>query len=428
MNRGSSDANGFWCTSCDRRRSGRSRRAPASVTSSPSSSTVPASGVVSRSDEPGDGRLARPGLADERERVRPRGTREAHVVDRAGPCGPRARAAGTSLLDATATSQQRRPRPDRRRHAARGAAVAAPCSARRGGRAAAACTAWRRVRRAPAPVGPCSTISPSFITTIRSARSAATPRSWVMSRTADAGARGEVVEEVEDAALHRDVERARRLVGDDQLRARAASAMAMSTRWRMPPDSSCGYCRARSLRVGQPDRPRGSRPPAPRRPRGRARPWMRSTSATWSPIRVHRVERRCPGPAAPARSARRAPAASAFAGQPDQLAARAAGRCRRRPGRRAGSSPTTACAVVRLAGAGLADERDDLAGVRRRSSTPRTRRARRSSRPAYSTDQVADLQDGAVGALIGAPSLSSDATEPVGGQHERGDRRGRAGW
>ena len=52
-----------------------------------------------------------------------------------------------------------------------------------------------------------------------SARSAARPRSWVMSRTTGAELRGERVEVVEDAALHGDVERRRGLVGDQQLRA-----------------------------------------------------------------------------------------------------------------------------------------------------------------------------------------------------------------
>jgi hypothetical protein len=42
-----------------------------------------------------------------------------------------------------------------------------------------------------------------------------------------------------------DVERGRRLVGDQDLCGRQASAMAIITRWRRPPDSSCGYCRSR---------------------------------------------------------------------------------------------------------------------------------------------------------------------------------------
>jgi hypothetical protein len=43
----------------------------------------------------------------------------------------------------------------------------------------------------------------------------------------------------DDLRLDRHVERRRRLVGDDQLRL-GASASAITTRWRMPPDNWCG--------------------------------------------------------------------------------------------------------------------------------------------------------------------------------------------
>jgi hypothetical protein len=43
----------------------------------------------------------------------------------------------------------------------------------------------------------------------------------------------------EDLRLHGDVERRRRLVGDQQSGS-LASAMAIITRWRWPPDSWCG--------------------------------------------------------------------------------------------------------------------------------------------------------------------------------------------
>ena len=67
-------------------------------------------------------------------------------------------------------------------------------------------------------MGPCSWIRPSFRTTMRFARSAATPRSWVTRSTAVPYSRRKVVDEVEDALLHRDVEGAGRLVRDDQRR------------------------------------------------------------------------------------------------------------------------------------------------------------------------------------------------------------------
>ena len=49
-----------------------------------------------------------------------------------------------------------------------------------------------------------------------------------------------VLEQVEDLRLDRDVERRGRLVRDQQPRARSASAIAIMTRWRMPPLSWCG--------------------------------------------------------------------------------------------------------------------------------------------------------------------------------------------
>ena len=47
------------------------------------------------------------------------------------------------------------------------------------------------------------------------------------------------LEVAQDLGLHRHVQRGRRLVGHDQRRAQAR-AIAISTRWRFPPDSSCG--------------------------------------------------------------------------------------------------------------------------------------------------------------------------------------------
>jgi hypothetical protein len=46
----------------------------------------------------------------------------------------------------------------------------------------------------------------------------------------------ELDHQVEDLRLDGDVERRRRLVGDQHLRV-AGSAMAIMTRWRMPPES-----------------------------------------------------------------------------------------------------------------------------------------------------------------------------------------------
>ena len=63
----------------------------------------------------------------------------------------------------------------------------------------------------------------------------------------------------------------------------AASAMAISARWRMPPLSWCGYCRARSAGSARPTSPRRAtaRSAAWRADPGR---WARIVSATWSPM------------------------------------------------------------------------------------------------------------------------------------------------
>ena len=65
---------------------------------------------------------------------------------------------------------------------------------------------------------PCSTIWPAYITITLSTISATTPRSWVISSSADAGPLLDRLEQLEDLGLDRDVERGRRLVGDQQLR------------------------------------------------------------------------------------------------------------------------------------------------------------------------------------------------------------------
>ena len=50
----------------------------------------------------------------------------------------------------------------------------------------------------------------------------------------------QVEQQVHDLGLGGDVEGGRGLVGDQQLPGEAR-AMAMTTRWRMPPESWCGY-------------------------------------------------------------------------------------------------------------------------------------------------------------------------------------------
>ena len=85
-----------------------------------------------------------------------------------------------------------------------------------------------------------SATRPAYITIARSQVSAITPE--VMRDHDDRGTELglELQNQVQDLRLDGHVERRRRLIRDQDLRL-AASAMAIMTRWRMPPDSSCGY-------------------------------------------------------------------------------------------------------------------------------------------------------------------------------------------
>ena len=72
---------------------------------------------------------------------------------------------------------------------------------------------------------------------------------------------------------------------------RQATAIAIITRCRMPPESWCGYSRSRRCRQRDADQvEQFGRPPA-RPPRRACRWWRRSTSPIWRPDGQHRVER-----------------------------------------------------------------------------------------------------------------------------------------
>ena len=62
------------------------------------------------------------------------------------------------------------------------------------------------------------------------------------------------LQQVENLRLHRDVERGRRFVGEQQAWGPHASAIAIITRWRMPPDSWCGYSSQPPFGLRNPDR------------------------------------------------------------------------------------------------------------------------------------------------------------------------------
>jgi hypothetical protein len=93
----------------------------------------------------------------------------------------------------------------------------------------------------------------------------------------------QVAQQIEDLRLHGHVERGGRLVGDQQHRAQA-SAIAIITRWRMPPDSWCGYSSKPLRRRGCARGPaRRSRGPAALRG-GAPRSCARIASMIWSPM------------------------------------------------------------------------------------------------------------------------------------------------
>ena len=98
---------------------------------------------------------------------------------------------------------------------------------------------------------PCSTIRPRESTSTRSARSAATPRSWVIISSEIPDSRTRLSRW---SRIRRCTVTSRALVGSSAISSAGwpASAIAIRTRWRMPPDISCGYWRARSTALSRP--------------------------------------------------------------------------------------------------------------------------------------------------------------------------------
>ena len=117
----------------------------------------------------------------------------------------------------------------------------------------------------------------------RSDRSATTPMSWVISRIAGVDAVAQVAHQLEDLGLHRDVERRRRLVGDEQLRV-AAPAPGRSS----PAGAgrrTAGAGRRRRAAPGRGSRPASSSSIARCRAAfGAIAWWLRSISAIWKPM------------------------------------------------------------------------------------------------------------------------------------------------
>ena len=106
----------------------------------------------------------------------------------------------------------------------------------------------RRMRTGPA-TGACSTTRPAYITTTSSATSATTPRSWVMRMTAVPVSRCRVRMRSRICAW---IVTSSAVVGSSAISRRGsqASAMAIIARWRMPPESLCGYSSKRCSGAG----------------------------------------------------------------------------------------------------------------------------------------------------------------------------------
>ena len=98
-----------------------------------------------------------------------------------------------------------------------------------------------------------STLRPAYITTTRCAISATTPKSWVISMIA---LPSRVFRSRIRSRICAWMVTSSAVVGSSAISSLGlqASAMAIITRWRMPPESWCGYSRTRRLAAGMPTR------------------------------------------------------------------------------------------------------------------------------------------------------------------------------
>ena len=125
------------------------------------------------------------------------------------------------------------------------------CRVPAGRRSGRACRDGRALPSTCAVV-PCSITRPAYITTTRSAISATTPMSCVMSRIAVPFSRCRSRSRSRICAC---TVTSSAVVGSSAIRmsGRQASAIAIITRWRMPPESWCGYSSTRRSGVGNAD-------------------------------------------------------------------------------------------------------------------------------------------------------------------------------
>ena len=128
---------------------------------------------------------------------------------------------------------------------------------------------------------PVSTARPAYMTMTRSAKPAMTPRSWVIITMAAPVASWAVLSTSRICAW---TVTSRAVVGSSAMMTSGSLAMAMAiiTRWRMPPENSWGNARVRSLALGIPTSSSSSTAfvAASEAPTSR---WIWMASAIWSP-------------------------------------------------------------------------------------------------------------------------------------------------
>ena len=127
----------------------------------------------------------------------------------------------------------------------------------------------------------CSTISPAYMTATRSHISATTPRSWVMRMIAvPVSSRRSRIR----SRIWAWIVTSSAVVGSSAISSSGsqASAMAIITRWAMPPDISCGYALSRRSGSGMPTICRSSSARARAAFRS-CRGGSRRTSSIWRP-------------------------------------------------------------------------------------------------------------------------------------------------
>ena len=157
---------------------------------------------------------------------------------RAAPAASRRARSGAG--SGARTGSPRREREERGRRARDRGEPARRAAGRRAGssRAAPRCTD-AAVSRKTADFGPSSTTLPAYITTIRSARSATTPMSWVMRRIEEPYSRWRRFISSRICAW---IVTSSAVVGSSAIRSDGLheSAIAIITRWRIPPENWCG--------------------------------------------------------------------------------------------------------------------------------------------------------------------------------------------